>query len=217
MNRPATRDPEATRAAIIKAAYRLFVEKGFADTAVSEIAREAGVTQSLIHHHFGSKQDLWRQVGESCFAEISRSQGEQLCNARALPGIESLRELVREMFAFVRQRPDLMRLYLWAGLERAHLPLPDKEHLRMAEAVRDHIRGLQQSGAIRADLRPDYVLTMIEGLLIHWMQVRQDMASWVHHQAIDPARVTPAELEQADAEYLDTVLKAFLEGLAPRS
>lgn len=216
MSRPATRDPEATRAAIVKAAFQLFVEKGYADTAVSEIARSAGVTQSLIHHHFGSKQELWSQVGESCLSELSRSQGEQLRKAREQPGIEGLQMLVRELFTFARQRPELMRLYLWVGLERAHIPTPDRAHLQRAEEIYAHIGELQRANVIRSDIRPEYVLTMIEGMLIHWMQVRQDMTCWIHHREMDPSRVGPEELAKADEEYLEAALKTFVEGVAAR-
>ena len=48
-------DPEGTRAAILEAARRIFVERGPAAVALSEIAEASGVTKSLIHHHFGSK------------------------------------------------------------------------------------------------------------------------------------------------------------------
>ena len=56
------RNPEATKKAILDAAERVFFEKGFAQVSTSEIAEEAGVTKSLIHHHFGSKEALWAQV-----------------------------------------------------------------------------------------------------------------------------------------------------------
>ena len=56
------RDPIATRNAILDAAEAVFSERGFGDASMSGIAARGGVTQSLIHHHFGSKQALWRAV-----------------------------------------------------------------------------------------------------------------------------------------------------------
>ena len=49
-------DPEASRAAILDAAERTFVDKGFAGASMSEIAERSGVTKSLIHHHFGRRK-----------------------------------------------------------------------------------------------------------------------------------------------------------------
>ena len=48
-----------TRAAIFEAAYDEFAEKGRSGASMRAIARRAGCTQSLVHHHFGSKNDLW--------------------------------------------------------------------------------------------------------------------------------------------------------------
>lgn len=217
MTRPAIRDPEATRTAIIRAAYGLFVEKGFADTSVSEIAKAAGVTQSLIHHHFGSKQELWRQVGQSCLHELTQKQEENLRRSRELPGTEGLRLLMRDSFTFMRQRPDLLRLYLWVNLERSLIPLPDAEDLRMALNMRDHVTFLQQAGVVRTDLRPEYVMQMMHGLILQWMQARQQMAPWIHHGQLNPDLMSPEELERADEEYLDAAIRVFLEGITPKA
>lgn len=216
MTRPATRDPEATRTAIIKAAYGLFVEKGFADTSVSEIAKAAGVTQSLIHHHFGSKQELWRQVSQSCMQELAQHQEEHLRRVRELPGAEGVRVLMRDSFAFMRKRPDLMRLFLWVNLERALIPLPDCDDLRMAQQMRDHFVYLQKAGVLRSDLRPEYIMQMQHGLLMQWIQARQVMTAWMHHGTVDPALATAEVLERTDEEYLDAAVKVFLDGVTPR-
>jgi AcrR family transcriptional regulator len=44
------------------AAFRLFVEKGPKDVGVTEIAKEAGVSQVTIYNYFGSKDSLYQQV-----------------------------------------------------------------------------------------------------------------------------------------------------------
>ena len=44
------RDPEATRNALLEAAEEVFLKNGFGNTSLSEIAKRAGITKSLIHH-----------------------------------------------------------------------------------------------------------------------------------------------------------------------
>lgn len=51
--------PGTTRAAILAAARAAFAERGFDGAALREIAAAAGVDQALIHHYFGSKQQLF--------------------------------------------------------------------------------------------------------------------------------------------------------------
>jgi AcrR family transcriptional regulator len=48
-----------TRAEILAAARRLFAEEGFESVSMRRIASEASVDPSLIHHYFGSKDDLF--------------------------------------------------------------------------------------------------------------------------------------------------------------
>lgn len=48
-----------TRAAILDAARELFATGGFAGTSVRAVAASAGVDPALVHHYFGSKDDLF--------------------------------------------------------------------------------------------------------------------------------------------------------------
>jgi AcrR family transcriptional regulator len=48
-----------TREAILVAARGLFADRGFGSTSVRAIAAEAGVDPALVHHYFGSKEDLF--------------------------------------------------------------------------------------------------------------------------------------------------------------
>ncbi|WP_248580148.1 TetR family transcriptional regulator [Nocardioides sp. InS609-2] len=61
--RPASRGrrPGApdTRAAVLKAAQASFAEKGFRGTTIRGVATGAGVDPALVHHYFGTKDDLF--------------------------------------------------------------------------------------------------------------------------------------------------------------
>ena len=48
-----------TRATILSAARSRFADHGFAGTTIRAVAGDAGVDAALVHHYFGSKDDLF--------------------------------------------------------------------------------------------------------------------------------------------------------------
>jgi AcrR family transcriptional regulator len=55
---PATKG-ERTRAAIVEAAYRLFLCNGYHGTSMRGIAESAGIALGGIYNHFGTKEDIY--------------------------------------------------------------------------------------------------------------------------------------------------------------
>ena len=53
---------ERTRAALLDAAKRLFVSKGYHGTSMRAIANEAGLALGGIYNHFGNKEDIFVAV-----------------------------------------------------------------------------------------------------------------------------------------------------------
>lgn len=58
-------DQHDTKHLIFLAAKKEFAEKGFGGARIGSIARRAGVRQSLIHYHFGSKEQLYTNILEN--------------------------------------------------------------------------------------------------------------------------------------------------------
>jgi AcrR family transcriptional regulator len=54
--------PSQTRDQILEAARGLFAERGYDRTTIRSVAAAAGVNQGLVHHYFGSKQQLYREA-----------------------------------------------------------------------------------------------------------------------------------------------------------
>jgi AcrR family transcriptional regulator len=55
---------EATRERVLEAARDVLLERGYAQTSTRAVAERAGVGLSLVHYHFGSKQQLLVEVLE---------------------------------------------------------------------------------------------------------------------------------------------------------
>ena len=193
------RDPDLTRERILEAAYTLFVRKGFAAVSMRDLAQESGVTKSLIHHHFGSKEALWELVKEQAIAAYAEGQVAQLKAAEA-PDAELLRDSIARYFHFLQHNPEVVRLFAWT-----HLDADQSCGQLDAELVRlgaERVRQAQARGLLRADVNPTHVVTLFVNGCTHWFQARAHHAQW------------PGV--GSDAEYLEDFLKIVMEGLLPR-
>ncbi len=47
---------------IVKSALHIFLEKGYHNTSMSDIANETGLLKGSLYHHFNSKEDLMKAV-----------------------------------------------------------------------------------------------------------------------------------------------------------
>ena len=198
------RNPEATRKALLEASETIFVEKGFGNTALSEIARKAGMTKSLIHHYFGSKKNLWLEVKQRQFDHYAREQMKMIEAAESTTDL--LRSSVKLYFRFLTKNPEIVRILAWMALERDQENCVNRDR-ELIEAGVARIRAGQESGHLRADVDPRFILFVFLGMAQHWVQ---DKAHFIHEFGIDGL---PEDLDEA---YLAGMLKIFMDGVLPR-
>lgn len=199
------RDPEAKRSAILDAAEEAFLEKGFAETSTARIAERAGVTKSLIHHHFGSKEALWSEVKTRRFRLYSEEQMALLREQQ--PSAALLRESMKMYFRFLREHPQVIRVLAWMFLEggRESGCLEIDRELTLAGI--EKIRQGQERGELRSDLNPGFILFTFLGIAQHWYQDKQFM--------LDKVGLSP-DSEAIDEAYLEDAVRIFFEGVLPR-
>lgn len=184
---------EATRTALIAAARRLFIEKGYADTGTPEIVAAAKVTRGALYHHFTDKQALFRAVAEHeaglVAAEIDRAAPDDL------PAREAL---VKGGDAYLDAMavPGRTRLLLIDGpavLGRAGMDEIDDRHGN--RTLRAGILFAVRAGELRQDLPVDAATQLLGA-------------------AFDRAAL--AIEGGADAAQYKTALAALIDGLAVR-
>ncbi len=93
------------REKILKAAVRIFAEKGFYNTRIAEIARDAGVADGTIYLYFKNKDDILITVFEESVADILASFREKL---QGLDNpVDKLKAFIRLHLNIVKSDPDL--------------------------------------------------------------------------------------------------------------
>jgi TetR/AcrR family transcriptional regulator len=198
-----SREGEATRQAILNAAEELFVAHGFAATSTATVARQAGVTKSLIHHHFGSKRELWDAVKAVVMDEYGHTQQQLL--AEHPPGLPLIEESIRAYFRFLQEHPNVVRFWNWMTIEGDH-ECPAFSQWLMHQGV-DMLRKAQRAGEIRSDVDAEYVLAQVCVLLRGWFSERPILERNV---------LTQQSSADCDEHYLLSITRVFLDGLRVR-
>ncbi|WP_214325271.1 TetR/AcrR family transcriptional regulator [Nonomuraea sediminis] len=68
---------EATKAALLDEATALFAERGYARTALEDVAAASQVTRGAVYHHFASKQALFEAVLDRMEQVVMREIAEK--------------------------------------------------------------------------------------------------------------------------------------------
>lgn len=88
---PRPRNAEATRAAILNAARERFARESYDDVGMRDVAGDVGVDAALVSRYFGSKEELFTAVLDSC-----SNGGELMDGERAEFGRRVAHELIFE-------------------------------------------------------------------------------------------------------------------------
>lgn len=157
---------------ILQAAEQVFARKGYHDSTISDVARQAKVSDATIYEYFSSKEDLLFSLP----GETARRGKENL--EQVLPFIRShadkIRAFVYNHLNFYQNHPDYASVAL--------LILKPNRKFAETEAYRDVqdlsrvlIRVIEEgmaAGEFRADLDPYLVRSVILGTIEH-LVIRQ--------------------------------------------
>lgn len=123
MSAPSPRPRSAeTRAALIDAAARVFVERGYHGATVREIAQLAGYTSPVLYYHFAGKEELYEEVIRAAFDQFESLVSEGL--ERESDPVARLHAIAAAQLRFGHEDPIRLRL-LYGELFRPRAALPD--------------------------------------------------------------------------------------------
>lgn len=94
-----------TEQAILEAAEKEFLDKGYALTKTTEIARIAGVNHAMLHYYFRTKENLFNQVFQKKMGILIASFVTKV--DEKLPFTEKIKFIVEEHFNFLAENPKL--------------------------------------------------------------------------------------------------------------
>jgi TetR/AcrR family fatty acid metabolism transcriptional regulator len=150
---------------IIQAAAKVFAEKGFYNSRVSEIAKEANVADGTIYLYFKNKDDILISLFEEEFGRIVENIRNLLSQEK-----NALHKIRRFAFAHLSIVSDTPHLAEVLGVEvrqsgkfmKEYINRPFMEYLNLIRSI--FIEG-QESGLIRKNLTPGVMKRALFGAL----------------------------------------------------
>lgn len=173
---------EVGRTAILDAAESAFAARGYHGASLRQLAKQAGVTQSLVHHHFGSKEGLYEAVKHRIAGQLLEESRGHLQPEGPLT-TETLTGVIHDYIAFWTGHPDALRIRLWSRLEGDARPWLTDE---VMDAYRGWVERAVDSGLVRDDIPVFALMGQTMWLVLGWHMDRATFhASYPEHPALD--------------------------------
>lgn len=187
---------------ILLAAEKVFAQKGYAGTAMADIAQEAELPRTNLNYYFSTKEDLYREV---LINLLGSWQQEGACFERFDDPRVVLTSYIMEKMTHSRLRPHGSKLWTNEMMHGAPI-FRDKldEHLAIDAKVKEaKIRQWVEEKRIRP-VSPSALLYMIWASTQHYADFDHQVAALNGHQPLSDAQF---------AEAVQTITAVILRGI----
>jgi AcrR family transcriptional regulator len=206
------RDPERTRAAILRAATAEITAKGLNGARVDTIAKRAGVNKRMLYHYFGDKQGLYLSVLEETYAAIRAA--EIGLNLEELDPVAGMRKLVLFTWQYFINHPEFLSLLATENLNRATYLKKSKRIRHLHAPLVGMVSGLLARGAnkkiFRGGIDPVDLYISIAALGFFYMSNRHTLSTIFGRDLSAPIR-----LAQRGDHIVDMVMTFLLPAKKP--
>ena len=132
---------------ILKAAEEVFLEKGYKDASMREIASRAGVTVSNIYHYFTNKDEIFRTI---------------------------LKPVLNDLYAMIYNH-DADQMTIDVFMDSDYQKMSVREYIRLVSEHRDRLRLLlfQAQGSVLENFRSEYTDLMTRTISVFFQGMKQ--------------------------------------------
>lgn len=187
---------EARRRAVLEAAVRVFSERGYRATTMSDIAAAVGMGKASLYHYVESKEEILVELYE----EVLR---ENVIAARRIAdsdrgALDALHHLIADRVAYTCRNQDLLRVFFEEEAE-----LPSRHQSRLVATRREYEQTFQDLLARGADAG-DLLLPTAPTIFVN---TALGAANWTYKWFRPDGPLTPEQLGTQIADLLLAALR----------
>lgn len=216
---------EERRAEILEVTCEVVIERGFAATRIADVAKRLGVSSSLIHYHFDSKEQLLAEA----FAHYARKDlAEMMAEVEDAP--TSVAQLDRAVSNYVPEGSNDMEWMLWIDGwgEALRNPMMRKISQELDEQSAELLERVIRKGVDRAEFvcadpaaAAMRITALIDGLAVQFaahngMMTREHLLEHVRTIAAWEVGLEPDSLRESASPRVEKAVVAPATDIALR-
>lgn len=159
--KPATQT--VRRKDIIRAAARVFRERGFHGTTMQQIADAVGLQKGSLYHHITSKEELLHEVMMAGLTHLGECL--EAVVSSPLPPTEKLCQLIETHIRYATENMDIATVVLFEHQAMLGFPALRKEYISRRDFFESQFRTAIQEGVDSGDFLPVDVPIVAQALL----------------------------------------------------
>jgi TetR/AcrR family fatty acid metabolism transcriptional regulator len=170
---PSQKRLKARKEQILEAAGKVFARKGFHEATISEIAREAGLSDATIYEYFSTKEELLFSIPRETTRKGMQRMKGYLNFIRGAGN--KIRAIIYHYLWFYQNEPDYASVVMLV-LKQNRKFLETEEYLIIREGFRGILTVIEEgiaSGEFRPDTDPylvrQVILGTMEHIVIRWL------------------------------------------------
>jgi TetR/AcrR family transcriptional regulator, fatty acid metabolism regulator protein len=148
------------RKQILKAAVKVFAERGYHGCRISDVAEEAGVAYGLVYHYYGNKDGLLSSIFDTNWAFFGKAV-DDIVQSPA-PAREKIVHIVDFVFSAYEMAPLVVKVIIleFGRSSRLGEALDHPTVGRVFESITKLFRDAREQGELHQDIDPS-AMTMI--------------------------------------------------------
>ena len=159
---------------ILEAAVRVFAEKGFYQSTISQIARKAGVADGTIYLYFKNKDDILVQFFSYKAKQVFDLFREEV--SKAENAVEKLRNLVRRHLDEFQRDKNMAIVYQAETHQNSRSAEPQIRD--MSKMYQDIVSEIVEQGQADGSMRKDLYLSLVKRFIVG--AVDETINNWLH-------------------------------------
>jgi AcrR family transcriptional regulator len=153
---------EESKGNILNVALKLFSSKGYFNTSVRQIAKEAKVSDGLLYNYFKSKEELALAVLQSAFETLD----DTILDLDTNSPIENINGSITRFIDLIHNELDKIRLLAQMGIHKEKFVfLNEVTVIKYKSSVSKFENSLNQMGVDNSQAEAEFIVAILDGLV----------------------------------------------------